>query len=103
MSFVVLYYTYCWVRKKHATSVGRAASTGCPISKFPLCFCHFGTCHLEINILLLQSQKNNFGFTGANFDINYLSYFLMNFKNSCAYLVANFLKFSKLPQLLQLG
>ena len=34
-----------------------------------------GTRHLEINILLLQSQKNNFGFTGANFDLNYLSYF----------------------------
>ena len=38
----------------------------------------------------------------ANFDLNYLSYFfLMNFKNSCAYLVA--LNFVKLPQLLQLG
>ena len=33
------------------------------------------TRHLEINILLLQSQKNYFGFTGANFDLNYLSYF----------------------------
>ena len=67
-------------------------NTGCPISKFPLCFCHFlgfwstyrgtselystaleifkfdleiaeiiefkvGTRNLEINILLLQSQK----------------------------------------------
>ena len=34
-----------------------------------------GNHHLEINILLLQSQKNNFGFTGASFDLNYLSYF----------------------------
>ena len=34
-----------------------------------------GTRHLEMNILLLQSKKNNFGFTGANFDLNYLSYF----------------------------
>ena len=41
--------------------------------------------------------------TVANFDLNYLSYFLMNFKNSCAYLVANILNFSKLPQYLQLG
>ena len=41
--------------------------------------------------------------TVANFDLNYLSYFIMNFKNSCAYLVANFLNFVKLPQHLQLG
>ena len=36
-----------------------------------------GTRHLEIDILLLstQSQKNNFGVTGANFDLNYHSYF----------------------------
>ena len=34
-----------------------------------------GTRHLEIDILLLQSQKNNFGVTCANFDLNYLSYF----------------------------
>ena len=34
-----------------------------------------GTRHLEINILLLQSQKNNFGITRANFDLNYISYF----------------------------
>ena len=27
--------------------------------------------------------------TVANFDLNYLSYFLMNFKNSCAYLVGH--------------
>ena len=39
----------------------------------------------------------------ANFDLNYLGCFLIDFKNSCAYLVANFLNFSKLPQLLQLG
>ena len=37
-----------------------------------------------------QSQKNNFGVTGATFDLNYLSYFEINFKNSCAYHVANF-------------
>ena len=41
--------------------------------------------------------------TVANFDLNYLSYFIMNFKNSCAYLVANFLNFSKLPHFFQLG
>ena len=35
-----------------------------------------GTPHLEIDILLLHwVKKNNFGFTGANFDLNYLSYF----------------------------
>ena len=34
-----------------------------------------GTRHLEINILLLQSQKNNFIVAGANFDLKYLSYF----------------------------
>ena len=31
--------------------------------------------------------------TGANFDLNYLSYFYIDFQNSCAYHVANFLKF----------
>ena len=34
-----------------------------------------GTRHLEIDILLLHIIKNNFGVTGANFDLNYLSYF----------------------------
>ena len=37
----------------------------------------------------------------AKFDLNYLSYFLINFQNSCAYLVANFLNFSQMSQLLQ--
>ena len=32
-----------------------------------------GTHHLEIDILLLHSPKNNFGVTGANFDLSYLS------------------------------
>ena len=33
-----------------------------------------GTRHLEIDILLFcYYQKNNFGVTGANFDLNYLS------------------------------
>ena len=41
--------------------------------------------------------------TGANFDLNYLSYFWMHFQNSCAYHVANFLNFSKPFQLLQFG
>ena len=40
--------------------------------------------------------------TVANFDLNYLSFFLIDFKNSCAYLEENFLNFSKLHQLLQL-
>ena len=40
---------------------------------------------------------------GGNFVINYLSYFWINFQNSCAYHVANFLNFSKLPQLLHFG
>ena len=34
-----------------------------------------GTRHLEIDILLLQRVKKQFGVTGANFDLNYLSYF----------------------------
>ena len=35
-----------------------------------------GTRHLEIDILLLHRiKKNNFGATGANFDLNYLRYF----------------------------
>ena len=35
----------------------------------------------------------------ANFKFNFLSHFLINFKNSCAYLGANFLNFMKHPQL----
>ena len=35
-----------------------------------------GTHHLEIDdFAFAQSQKNNFGVEGANFDLNYLSYF----------------------------
>ena len=35
-----------------------------------------GTRHFEIDILLLHRvKKNNFGVTGAVFDLNYLSYF----------------------------
>ena len=34
-----------------------------------------GTRHLEIDILQLQRVKKQFGVTGANFDLNYLSYF----------------------------
>ena len=34
-----------------------------------------GTHYLEIdNLAFAQSQKNNFGVEGANFDLNYLSY-----------------------------
>jgi len=36
-------------------------------------------------------------FRVANFGFNYLSHFFINFANSCAYLVANFLNFSKHP------
>ena len=32
--------------------------------------------------------------TGANFDLKYLSYFWIDFQNSCAYIVDNFLTFS---------
>ena len=39
--------------------------------------------------------------TDANFDLNYLSYFLINFQNSCAYYVANFLNFAKMSHPLQ--
>ena len=50
-----------------------------------------GTRHLEIDILLLHRiKKNNFGATGANFDLNYLSYLRINFQNFCGYHVANF-------------
>ena len=34
-----------------------------------------GNHHLEIDILLLRREKNLFGVTGANFDLNYLRYF----------------------------
>ena len=34
-----------------------------------------GTRHLEIDILLLERVKKTFGVTGANFNLNYLSYF----------------------------
>ena len=39
----------------------------------------------------------------ANFKFNFLSHFLINFKNSCAYLGANFLNFLKHPQLFKFG
>ena len=39
---------------------------------------------------------------GAHFDLNYISYFWINFQNSCACHVA-FLNLSKLSKLLQLG
>ena len=48
------------------------------------------------------SNWNIFNLTflgGANFKFNFLSHFLINFKNSCAYLGANFLNFMKHPQL----
>ena len=41
--------------------------------------------------------------TGANSNLNYLSYFLIDFQNSCAYHVVNFLNFLKLSQLLYFG
>ena len=41
--------------------------------------------------------------TGANFDLHYLGYFLINFQYCCAYLITNFLNCSKLTQLLQIG
>ena len=37
----------------------------------------------------------------TNFDLKYLYYFSIDFQNSCAYHVANFLNFSKTSQLLQ--
>ena len=45
-----------------------------------------GTRHLEIDILLLHRiKKKKIGATGANFDLNYLSYFRINFQNFCGY------------------
>ena len=44
-----------------------------------------------VGMSILQSVKKQFGVTGANFDLNYLSYFWINFQNSCGYHVANFL------------
>ena len=41
--------------------------------------------------------------TGANFNLSYVKYFWIDFQNSWAYHVANFLNFSKLPQLFQSG
>ena len=62
-----------------------------------------GNHHLEIYILLVQRTNKNFNVKVVNFDLNYLSHFRIDFQNSCAYHVANFLNFSKLPQLLQFG
>ena len=61
------------------------------------------TRHFDIYILLVQRLKKNFYVKVVNFDLNYLSHFRIDFQNSCAYHVANFLNFSKLPQLLQFG
>ena len=41
--------------------------------------------------------------TGAIFDVNYLSCFSINFKNSGAYLIANFLNFFTLTKFLYFG
>ena len=41
--------------------------------------------------------------TGAIFDVNYLSYLSINFQNSGAYLIANFLIFFILTLLLYFG
>ena len=41
--------------------------------------------------------------TGAIFDVNYLSYLSINFQNSGAYLIANFLNFFILTLLLYFG
>ena len=49
--------------------------------------------------IIIQRPKNNFGVTGDNFDLNYLRYFKMDFKNFSAYHVANL----KLTQLLYFG
>ena len=43
-----------------------------------------------VGMSILQNVKKQFGVTGANFDLNYLSYFWINFQNSCGYHVANF-------------
>ena len=59
------------------------------------------TRHFEIYILLLQRQKINLYVKVGNFDLNYLSLFLIDFQNSCAYRVANFLNVLKMSQLLQ--
>ena len=41
--------------------------------------------------------------TGAIFDVNYLSYLSINFQNSGAYLIANFLNFLTLTKILYFG
>ena len=56
---------------------------------------------IEVKVGTCQWQKNISYAEGGHFDLKYLIYFWINFKNSCAYHVANFLIFSKLPQFLQ--
>ena len=63
-----------------------------------------GNHHLEIDILLLhRGRKINLYVKLETLTSIQLSRFDLDFQNSCAYHVANFLNFSKLPQLLQLG
>ena len=62
-----------------------------------------GNPHLEIFILLVHHGRKNIYLTGANFSLNYIRHFCMDFQNSCGYHVANFLNFVKHPQLLHLG
>ena len=52
---------------------------------------------IKKNVLKSYLQKR-LNFRVANFRFNYLRHFLNNFENSCAHLVANFLKFLKLPK-----
>ena len=62
------------------------------------------TFNIEIIFLPLCNSKISISkMRGGDFVINYLSYFWNNFQNSCAYHVANFLNFSKLPQHLHFG
>ena len=52
----------------------------------------------NLHFAITERQKDNFH---VNFDLNYLSYFQIDFQNSYAYHVENFLNFSKTSQLLQ--
>ena len=64
------------------------------------------SCHLSHRFFFLPlciSKISISKMTGGNFGINYLSYFWIDFQNSCAYHVANFQAFSKIPQLLHFG
>ena len=52
-----------------------------------------------IEVKVGNHQKNNFHVEDGNFDQNYLSYFWIEFHNSCANHVANFPNFLKIQEI----